>query len=301
MLTTRTRADPRSVGAPQSASVAEDGVPPFGALSSLAKDNIYWFGRRGLIFTSPWVVTPMTVRHTAVLLLSSSTESFQLSVGGRVLRGEAFAIAPLTPRGLQAIDVGLVSVNIEAGHSRFRAFGTLSSPGVLALDRSAFRALDASLQGAYDGRLSYGQAERLFESLVETAAEQLPGARRRDERAERIHALLRENPTCSLGELAGELNVSYSSASRVFAQAVGLPLRSYQHWMKTMQATERLHADIALTRIAHDCGFADSAHLSHTWQRNYGLSPSYIRDPQHVRLVLEPEAPVAQQGGLPHL
>ena len=28
-------------------------IPSFGARAAVARDNIYWFGTRGLIFTSP--------------------------------------------------------------------------------------------------------------------------------------------------------------------------------------------------------------------------------------------------------
>jgi hypothetical protein len=36
---------------------ARDCARSYGVLSSIRKDNIYWFGARGFIFTSPWVVT----------------------------------------------------------------------------------------------------------------------------------------------------------------------------------------------------------------------------------------------------
>jgi AraC-like DNA-binding protein len=262
--------------------------PAYGALSSLLRDNVYWFGRQGLIFTSPWVATPTTVRHSAVLLVSATGEPFQVTVGRRLLRGEAFAIAPLVRRGLRAVDSGLVSVNVEAGHPCFAAFGGVPHPGVVRLERSAFAASDGLLVRAYEGRLDFHDARRLFEDLIRTTVDLIPGTRRGGDRAELLRGMLRENPACSLGDLARELDVSYTSASRVFAQAVGLPLRSYQQWLKCMQATEQLHADIALTLIAHESGFVDSAHLSRTWRRSYGLTPSYLRNADHVRLVLEP-------------
>ena len=261
-------------------------LPAYGALSSTMKDHVYWFGRRGLIFTSPWVVTPATVRHPAVLLLTATAEPVELSVDGRVLRGAAFAIAPLTERGLRAVDVGLVSVNVEADHPCFRAFCSIPRPGVLRLDRSLFAALDPQLMRAYEGRLAAREAKRLFEELIEAAVGMLPGPPRDAGRADLLHELLRENPGCSLDQLARELKLSYTAASHAFSRSIGMPLRTYQHWLKCMRATEQLHADVHLTQIAHESGFADSAHLSRTWRRSYGLAPSYIRDERHVRLIL---------------
>jgi AraC-like DNA-binding protein len=255
-------------------------------LSSVQRDNIYWFGARGFLFTSPWVVTPTTVRHPAVLLLTASGEPVELTLGGRVVRHDALAIAPLTRRGLRAADVGLVSVNIEVHHPCFRAFRSIAGAGVLGLDRKVFAHFDAALVGAYQGWLSQGEAQQLFEGLVRTAERQIPGPRRHDPRAELLHEILRENPACSLGNLARELRLSYTGASHLFTRTIGLPLRSYQQSAKRLRAAERLHEDVSLTQIAHQAGFTDLAHLSRAHQRHYGLPPSYIRDARHVRLFL---------------
>jgi AraC-like DNA-binding protein len=139
---------------------------------------------------------------------------------------------------------------------------------------------------AYEGLLGFRDAERLFEDLIGTAVEQLPSPPFDGGRADLLRGMLREDPACSLGELARALKLSYTGTSRVFSQTIGLPLRTYRQWLKCMRATEQLHADVPLTKIACDAGFADSAHLSHTWQRSFGLSPSYIRDDKHVRLIL---------------
>lgn len=270
----------------QEPTLAPDRTRPYGVLSSVRKDNIYWFGARGFLFTSPWVVTSDTVRHPAVLLLTASGESMQLTLDDRVVHHNALAVAPLTRRGLRAVDVGLVSVHVEVNHPCFRAFRNIAGAGVFELDRKVFAPFDAALVGAYEGWLAKDEAEQLFEDLVKTAEGQLPGPIRRDPRAERLRELLRENPECSLGDLARELGLSYTGASHLFARVVGLPLRSYQHSVKRLRAAERLHEDVSLTEIAHQAGFSDSAHLCRAHQRHYGLPPSYIRDAEHVRLFL---------------
>src|SRR5687768_5441536 len=88
------------------ATLQHDGreVPAFGVRSAIARDNLYWFGTRGLVFTSPWGCTPDTERQAAVILLSASGRPIELEVRGTVLRHRAFAIAPLTRCGLCAID-----------------------------------------------------------------------------------------------------------------------------------------------------------------------------------------------------
>jgi AraC family transcriptional regulator, arabinose operon regulatory protein len=260
-------------------------LPAFGARSALAKDHVYWFGSRGLIFTSPWVVTASTERETAVILLSASGRPMELEVGSCRAWHRAFAVAPLTRRGLRAIDLGLISVNVEPHHPAFPALSRIGRPGVRPLARAAFAPFDGDLVRAYEGRLSYREAEALFEGVIETALAELPGSSGRGERVERIHAMLRESPGCSLGELARQLNVTYTAASHLFARNVGLPLRTYQHWMKCVVANQHFRSEIPLTDVAQLAGFTDSAHLSRSWQRRFGMPPSYLRDERHVQII----------------
>jgi len=260
-----------------------DELPAYGALSGVMKDNHYWFGPSGFLFTSPWVVTRDTVRHAAVLLLTASGEPVEVSAGGRTVSAGAAAIAPLTRRGLRAMDAGLVSLHIFPPHPCFSAFHGIPGPGVLALERARFTQFDAQIERAYEGRLTLGDARGLFDDIVAEAVRQLPCAGR-ECRGDRLHELLRENPACSLPELARELGLSYTGASHYFSRVVGLPLRSYQLWLKHLTAAELRLRGGTLTEIAHASGFVDSSHLSRSWQSSYGLSPSYARDPSRVRI-----------------
>jgi AraC family transcriptional regulator, arabinose operon regulatory protein len=259
--------------------------PAYGVLSAIAKDQLYWFGARGFVFTSPWVVTARTVRHPGVVLLSASGKSFELELNGRTEKCDAVAIAPHIVRGLRAVDVALVSVNVEVHHPRYGVFCGIPAPGVAHLDREAFRALDPALQRAYEGALTRVEAEQLLEAVVARAVVQLPNGRCRDVRADPLRAFLREHPTCSLGDVARELRVSYARASRLFSRAVGMPLRTYQHWLKCIKAAEQFGVNATWTEIAQEAGFTDSAHFARTWQRSFGHPPSYVRDRRHVRVV----------------
>jgi AraC-like DNA-binding protein len=247
------------------------------------KDNLYWFGSRGFIFTSPWVVTESTVRHAAVVLLTASGEPLEVTAASQRLSHDAIAVAPLTTRGLRAVDVGLLSVHVFPPHPSFRAFQGIGAPGVLALDRGRLAELGPMLVQAYQGALTLREAEGLFDAIVEAVVRQLPPVTRRDRHAERLHEILRDNPACSLPQLARKLRLSYTGTSHYFSRAVGLPLRSYQLWLKYFTAADLRFRGGSLTRIAHAAGFADSSHLSHLWQASYGLSPSYSLDRERVR------------------
>jgi AraC-like DNA-binding protein len=273
------------VATPQDRRIPDslDGALPYGALAAVMKDNLYWLGSSGFIFTSPWVVTPKTVRHAAVVLLTASGDPVEVTVGNNVVRHDAVAIAPLTPRGLRAMDVGLISVHVFPPHPCFRAFQSVPAPGVLALDRGRLAELYPAIARAYEGRLTLREARQLFEGVVDATVRQLPQSGSRDCRVDRLHELLRENPACSLRELARELRLSYTGTSHHFSRVVGLPLRSYRLWLKYFTAADLRSKGGTLTKIAHAAGFTDSSHLSRTWQSSYGLSPSYSMDGKRVR------------------
>ena len=256
------------------------GVPPAGA-----SDHIYWFGSRGCIFTSPCFLAGDTTRQAAVLLLTASRESVEVAALGRVVRHDAVGIAPMCTRRLHAVDVGLVSVNIHVNHPAFRAFCSIPGPGLLGLDRAAFTRFDDELVGACAGRLTHAAAAELFDALVQTATEQLPRPQPCDPRIRMLRELVRKRPACSLEDMAGELNVSYTTASHLFSRAMGVSLRSYQLWVKAVRAAGRMVVGARLTDIAHEVGFTDSAHLSRTWRRTYGFAPSYVTDGTKVRVV----------------
>lgn len=258
----------------------------YGVLSWLQKDNLYGFGARGFLYTTPWVVTERTVRYQATLLLTASGKPFVLSVGGRTRGLRAAVLAPLTPRGLCARNVGQITVHIGLRHPCFAAFRRVSGFGALELPRAAFACFDEDLVRAYEGRLEPHEARRLFENLIAETLDQLPAAGPSDPRCDLARALVRDDPEIRLSTIAERLEVSYTKASEIVSDALGLPLRAYQHGCKCDRAARRLVSDVPLTRLAQEAGFSDSAHFTKSWQRRFGHPPSYTRDRRHVRVVV---------------
>lgn len=80
----------------------------------------------------------------------------------------------------------------------------------------------------------------------------------------------------SLEALAARVGLSASRLSHLFSAEVGLPLRPYILWLRLHRAAESLSRGEPLTTAAHAAGFTDSAHLSHTFRRMFGVSPSEI-------------------------
>jgi AraC-like DNA-binding protein len=80
-----------------------------------------------------------------------------------------------------------------------------------------------------------------------------------------------------IAEAARAVNLSPSRASHLFATQTGLAFRTYVLWLRLMRAVETYAAGGSLTEAAHEAGFSDSAHLSRTFRRMFGLPANALR------------------------
>ncbi|MBZ2188217.1 AraC family transcriptional regulator [Alcanivorax sp. JB21] len=261
--------------------------PAYGALAEKNRDNIYYLGPEGFLFTSPHVATDSTLRHPAAIVLTADGSALDVGPPGATGPEQAIAVAPMVERALYAIDMPLVSVNVQPNHPAFSAFRALPAPGLFPLQRAAFTHLDARLEEAYHGRLDLAAARLLFDELVAITLEQLPRRPRVDARVARLLDMMQTQDEVSLAEMAEQLGMSYTGMSHMFTRAVGISMRSYRLWFKAVTAWSEFETDQTLTDIAHTAGFSDAAHMSREWQHWYGMAPSYLRNERCVRIFSE--------------
>jgi AraC-like DNA-binding protein len=89
---------------------------------------------------------------------------------------------------------------------------------------------------------------------------------------------LAAEPRASLRHIASMVSVSPHHLSRVFHADTGATVSAYRNQLRVRGALERLaEGEPSLTRLAHDLGFADHAHMTRTMQRHTGASPSALR------------------------
>lgn len=84
----------------------------------------------------------------------------------------------------------------------------------------------------------------------------------------------------TVSALAHSMNVHPVHLARQFRQTYGVSLREY----RTIQLVKRaatlvLGTKTPLSRIAHECGFADHSHMCRAFRRVVGWSPSRLRTP----------------------
>jgi AraC-like DNA-binding protein len=90
-----------------------------------------------------------------------------------------------------------------------------------------------------------------------------------------------EDLNIRLGQVTKSTGLSASRFRHLFSAQVGMSLKSYLLWSKLQRAIQSLATNSSLTSAAHAAGFADSAHLSRTFRRTFGLSPADLNRNAH--------------------
>jgi AraC-like DNA-binding protein len=78
----------------------------------------------------------------------------------------------------------------------------------------------------------------------------------------------------SLKTLAGIACLSPSRFMHAFTESVGVPVRPYILWLRLQRAACDLNNGASVTSAAHRAGFSDAAHLTRTFRRMLGATPS---------------------------
>ena len=78
----------------------------------------------------------------------------------------------------------------------------------------------------------------------------------------------------SLNSLAGISGLSRSRLMHVFTESTGVPIRPYILWLRLQRATCELMDGASVTTAAQSAGFSDAAHLTRTFRRMLGTTPT---------------------------
>ncbi|WP_212748369.1 helix-turn-helix domain-containing protein [Pseudoalteromonas phenolica] len=73
-------------------------------------------------------------------------------------------------------------------------------------------------------------------------------------------------------DIAAELNLSESRFLHLFKDTMQIPWRPYLLWRRLICALQTLQQGKTATEAAYIAGFSDSAHLSRTFKKQFGLS-----------------------------
>lgn len=236
------------------------------------------FGPRLLVVAAEQVVAGPCKRPVLTLLLSDSGRPFRVTIPGATsLETNAILVAPQQLRALHSKE-RLLSVNVEPGHAQYNSLRSrLRGHAFVVFDAVHFSGI-GQLSGLFEGGESALAATTSIDALLETASGTSSKPPRLDDRVadvlSYVHASLPERPPIST--LAKLVGLSEDRLSHLFAETVGLPLRSYIVWLRYRLAIEQISRAEGLTKLANKCGFSDAAHMTRTFVEFFGFSPSLL-------------------------
>lgn len=245
---------------------------------------MFWEGASLWILSAPagerYPKTDSHAHHAVqVTLALSGRASFDGEAGQA--SGVAIAIAPDVPHAFEG--TGMVAHLFVAadGKAGRRLVSELFSNGPIApIPTAQLGDLPVRLKATFEDPChSDDDLRALGRSLVaRLAGEDVPtGAA--DPRIARLLAWVapRLEGAVSLREVSAFIGLSPGRTRHLFVQQTGLPFRTYLLWLRLMRATESFASGTSLTEAAHLAGFADSAHLSRTFRRMFGIAAASLR------------------------
>lgn len=139
--------------------------------------------------------------------------------------------------------------------------------------------LRARIVASCEDALSLPGAVALRDAMLDLVIPASASARGLDARVARTLDRLRNTPgeMVSVGELADAVALSPSRFAHLFRDNTGVPVRRYLLWLRLVEAVRLMASAASLTEVAHAAGFADSAHLTRTFRRMFGISPSLLQ------------------------
>ena len=214
--------------------------------------------------------------HHAIQIVLGRGGTFRLSAEVVAIENQAAAVAPDTPHRFEAEGpVALLFVEPESHWGRAISARLFARARIAAIAPDPSDPLAAALRAApADADLAVaGQA------VVKRLASDLRAGSLPDYRIRKVVAWARQQleRTVSLADAVPVSGLSAGRLRHLFVEETGLPFKTYLLWLRLTRAVECMTAGATLTAAAHEAGFADSAHLSRTFRRMFGVAPTNLR------------------------
>jgi AraC-like DNA-binding protein len=232
----------------------------------------------------------MTRRYATNVVLAIGDNSFLLQQPeAKPERSQGAICKARAMRCLDATDVPFLSLNLDPGtRDAVLLEHTLAGLDVAMVDRRRFASLDQELAQLLAGELSIAAARQLTDRIVSTLTQRVAQPAEIDERVQFVARLLRTTLPVDIDteSLASGVGLSAMRLMHLFSDQIGMPMSSYLLWAKMRRAVSLVQGGRSLTEIAQTCGFADSSHLTRTFQAFYAIKPSLLADSSYVQVRL---------------
>jgi len=218
--------------------------------------------------------------HHALQITLTLEGQFRLHLPDRSLEASAVVVAAdashaFEPRG----SIALLFVDPESPEGRFLTNTILGKESVAPLSDNQAGLIRDPILDLYRHASTTDQQWR---DLGQTLVRSLVGLARAPSPDRRVRlsiewAMEHLDERLSITDVADKVGLSVDRMSHLFVEQTGLPFRTYLLWLRMRKALDAYARGVPLTMAAHDAGFADSAHLSRTFRRMFGVAASDLR------------------------
>ncbi|MBU0992723.1 MAG: AraC family transcriptional regulator [Proteobacteria bacterium] len=247
--------------------------------TSTLKNSIYfWAGR--LLFARRRLDTAFHAHHAAAVIMAFD-DPFVIETEDKRI-GPLFSaiISPDTYHKSIAPNSDMIVLLIDPESGEYESFVSTGQSGTVhELDKSIFIQLKKELLRLFDG-VSCQKAWEISQEILAIINKRFSEKTqlKYDTRVQKIIEKLRiELPErICIRELEKEVCISGDRLMRLFKEHTGLPLRRYLLWSRLLRSSSLLKQGYSLTDAAHESGFSDAAHMSRTFKKNFGFTPSFF-------------------------
>jgi AraC-like DNA-binding protein len=238
---------------------------------------------------SLWILrAPPGERYPKTDFHSHHAVQLTLALSGRIevddqTEQTSSAFIAVAPDALHAFQgTGLVAHLFVApdGHAgRQIARSLFSTRPIVTIPAEQLGDLPTRLRMSFDDPR---QGDEELRALGKALITKLAGETRAERPDARITTVIpwltaRLDQAVSLRDVASRVRLSPGRTRHLFVQQTGLPFRTYLLWLRLVRAVELFASGASLTEAAHSAGFSDSAHLSRTFRRMFGIAAASLR------------------------
>jgi AraC-like DNA-binding protein len=219
--------------------------------------------------------------HHVVQVTIALTGRIDFDSKGERASGKAVAIAPNSRHAFEG--TGLVAhlfVAPDGQAGRQIARRLFANGPIASIPARQLGDLPARLKATFeDPDHTDDDLRALGRNLIARLAAKGVGAHPSDPRIAKVMAWVapRLDEAVSLSDAATFIGLSPGRTRHLFVQQTGIPFRRYLLWLRLMRAVEIYAGGARLSEAARGAGFADSAHLSRTFRRMFGIPAGSLR------------------------
>ncbi|MCW5658898.1 MAG: helix-turn-helix transcriptional regulator [Burkholderiaceae bacterium] len=215
--------------------------------------------------------------HHAVQVALAMDSAFRMREDHAGWREHAGAIVmPHRPHQFDGCGGAVAQIFVEPETALGRALVQRHTTEAIAdLPRDVAQALVSPLRAAYRARANDATLVALAQGAIGALAGPLPPLSAVDPRITRVIAWVRErlDAPVTLTDAARVAHLSPSRFRHLFVAQTGVSFRAYLLWARVATAVGAAMGGQSWTAAAQEAGFADSAHLSRTCRRMFGIAP----------------------------